>query len=81
MLEAMKKIVLFFIYIYQKTLSFNHGVLGKYSGIRFCRFYPSCSAYSYEAIDRYGVIRGGSMGIRRVLKCHPWHPGGIDEVP
>ncbi|MCX7706928.1 MAG: membrane protein insertion efficiency factor YidD [Anaerolineae bacterium] len=46
-----------------------------------CRFYPSCSEYMYQAIDKYGVRRGGWLGLRRLSRCHPWHPGGFDPVP
>ncbi|GAB1265667.1 hypothetical protein NBRC116493_30260 [Aurantivibrio infirmus] len=46
-----------------------------------CRFYPSCSHYGEEAIQRHGIIAGGWLTTKRILKCHPWHPGGIDEVP
>lgn len=46
-----------------------------------CRFYPSCSAYTWEAIAKYGVIKGAYLGARRLLKCHPYHPGGVDLVP
>jgi putative membrane protein insertion efficiency factor len=46
-----------------------------------CRFHPTCSCYAITAIERYGVLRGGTMAMRRLLRCHPWHPGGIDEVP
>ena len=46
-----------------------------------CRFYPSCSSYAQEAITRYGALKGGYLAIRRLLKCHPWHPGGVDLVP
>lgn len=46
-----------------------------------CRFLPTCSAYSLEAIQRFGTIKGGYLAIKRILKCHPFHPGGIDLVP
>lgn len=46
-----------------------------------CRFYPSCSEYALEAINRHGVLRGGYLTVRRLLKCHPFHDGGFDPVP
>jgi putative membrane protein insertion efficiency factor len=46
-----------------------------------CRFYPSCSHYAEEAINTHGFIKGGYLTGRRLLKCHPWHSGGIDLVP
>jgi len=46
-----------------------------------CRFHPTCSEYMYEAVDRYGVIRGGWLGIKRLSRCQPWNPGGYDPVP
>lgn len=69
----MKKIILLLIRFYQKYISI---FLGKN-----CRFIPTCSAYTYEAIERFGVLKGGFLGIKRILKCHPWHPGGFDPVP
>ncbi|MFC8850172.1 MULTISPECIES: membrane protein insertion efficiency factor YidD [unclassified Micromonospora] len=46
-----------------------------------CRFYPSCSAYALEAVARHGAIRGVGLTVRRLLRCHPFHPGGHDPVP
>lgn len=46
-----------------------------------CRFYPSCSQYGYEAITRHGAWRGTGLALRRLLRCHPFHPGGLDPVP
>ena len=46
-----------------------------------CRYYPSCSNYAIEAIDKYGAVRGGWLAVRRILKCHPFRPGGFDPVP
>ncbi|MBW1698508.1 MAG: membrane protein insertion efficiency factor YidD [Deltaproteobacteria bacterium] len=46
-----------------------------------CRFYPSCSDYAYQAVDRFGPVRGVLLAMRRILRCHPFHPGGVDPVP
>ncbi|MTB70764.1 membrane protein insertion efficiency factor YidD [Arsenicicoccus cauae] len=46
-----------------------------------CRFYPSCSAYAMTAIQRFGPIKGGWLAARRLGRCHPWNPGGVDHVP
>ncbi|MBW2513818.1 MAG: membrane protein insertion efficiency factor YidD [Deltaproteobacteria bacterium] len=69
----MKYLFLILIKAYQFTIS---PVLGP-----ACRFSPNCSRYSYEAIMRYGTVKGLFLSVKRVLKCHPWHPGGIDPVP
>lgn len=46
-----------------------------------CRFYPSCSAYALEALERHGAARGTVLAVRRIGRCHPWNPGGVDRVP
>jgi len=46
-----------------------------------CRFHPSCSAYALEAVQTHGPIAGSWLALKRILRCHPWHPGGLDPVP
>lgn len=69
----MKKLFLAIISFYQRRIS-------KLKTVRTCRFYPTCSQYSYEAIDKYGAFKGGLMAIKRILKCNPFHPGGYDPL-
>jgi len=77
----MKTLFLLFIRTYQKTLSLDHGLLGKaFPNTRFCRFTPSCSQYCYEAVDKYGVVKGSVIGAKRVFRCNPWVKGGFDPV-
>ena len=69
----MRYVLLGIIRLYQVTLSRTLSPT--------CRFEPSCSQYSYEAIARYGVWRGGRLAARRIARCHPFNPGGYDPVP
>ena len=69
----MKYIFLILIKAYQLMVS---PFIGK-----SCRFYPSCSDYGMEAIRKHGALKGGWLVVKRLGKCHPWHPGGVDEVP
>lgn len=68
-----KKIIVFIIDAYKKTIS---PFLGNN-----CRFYPSCSCYAKEAIETFGVKKGSWLAIKRLCKCHPWNEGGVDLVP
>jgi uncharacterized protein len=69
------------IKIYQKILSPEQSFWGKRLGWKVCRFHPTCSEYAIGALQKYGVAKGGCMATRRVLRCHPWNPGGHDPVP
>lgn len=75
-----KKFVIFFIKIYQKTLSFDHGPLKSLYPHGFCRFTPTCSQYGIDAINKYGVIRGGVKTFWRILRCNPFNKGGHDPA-
>ncbi|MBL8003640.1 MAG: membrane protein insertion efficiency factor YidD [Candidatus Kapabacteria bacterium] len=69
----MKTIALFLLKVYKRLLS---PLLPN-----SCRFYPTCSEYSRQAIEKFGVLKGTRLSIVRISKCHPFHKGGIDEVP
>ena len=79
----MKQIFLFLIKIYQKTLSYDHGLLGRiFPNTRYCKFVPTCSEYMYTAVDRYGVLKGALMGAKRLSRCNSRTPAGTyDPVP
>jgi putative membrane protein insertion efficiency factor len=77
----MKRIILFLIKIYQKILSTDQGWVSHLISHRSCRFYPSCSEYTYQAINRFGVLKGFWIGLKRIVRCHPWNDGGYDPIP
>ncbi|MBI3441478.1 MAG: membrane protein insertion efficiency factor YidD [Proteobacteria bacterium] len=68
----MSRFLLSVIRVYQYLFSSLTG--------RSCRYYPTCSTYTAQSISRFGAVKGGWMGIKRVLRCHPYHPGGYDPV-
>jgi len=69
----MKRVILTLIRLYKKTLS---PLLGPH-----CRYFPTCADYTFQAIEKYGSGRGITLGIKRLLRCHPFHAGGYDPVP
>lgn len=71
--QAMRTVAVFLIRVYQWTIS---PLLGPN-----CRFYPSCSQYAADAVERFGLPRGAWLAVKRIGRCHPWHPGGYDPVP
>lgn len=73
-------VVLKIIRIYQKTLSFDHGFPKIFFPNGWCRFHPTCSEYGYQAIKKYGIIKGGFMALWRIVRCNPWNKGGNDPV-
>jgi putative membrane protein insertion efficiency factor len=68
-----KSAALLLIRGYQRLLSPGLGAV--------CRYEPSCSRYAYEAVERFGTVRGGWLALQRLSRCHPWHAGGFDPVP
>lgn len=69
----MKQIAIVLIRFYQKCISPLFPP--------HCRFYPTCSQYALEAVEKYGFLKGGFLAVKRILKCHPYHKGGYDPVP
>lgn len=75
-----KVFMIFLISLYQKTLSLDHGPLKFLHPYGYCRFHPTCSEYSRQAVERFGTIKGVWLGLRRLFRCHPWSKGGFDPV-
>jgi putative membrane protein insertion efficiency factor len=66
--------------VYMRTFSPDHGWLKSFYPFGYCRFWPSCSVYSFKAVEKYGVFRGVYLACRRIFRCNPWNKGGIDEL-
>ena len=77
----MKKIILKAIRFYQKYVSLDQGYLHMLIPVRICRFHPTCSQYTYQAIERYGILNGTWFGVKRIIRCGPWTISGFDPVP
>jgi putative membrane protein insertion efficiency factor len=71
-------ISILFLKLYQKTLSPDHGPLQKILRRPYCKYLPTCSSYTIEALKKYGFLKGWRKGIWRVLRCNPWSCGGLD---
>jgi len=81
MIYWLRYTVLFFISIYQRTLSCDHGLMRFFYPGGFCRYQPTCSDYAYQAINKHGIIKGGRLAIWRVVRCNPVAKGGYDPIP
>ncbi len=68
------------IVAYQRTISPDHGWMHIFFPHGVCKFHPTCSKYGYQAVKRFGSLKGGMMAARRVLRCHPWSMGGNDPL-
>ena len=80
MRKIFKMMAISVIRFYQKTISFDHGVLRFLYPHGFCRFYPSCSEYAAQAIKKKGIIQGSGLATKRLLRCNPFSDGGIDKI-
>lgn len=75
-----KLLLIGLIKIYQKTLSFDHGYLKVFYPNGYCRFYPTCSQYGIEAIEKKGILKGSILTCWRIIRCNPFNKGGVDPV-
>lgn len=77
----MRGLLLSLIKLYQKSWFFRSKILKSlFLSDAVCRFRPTCSQYTYQAIQKYGILRGGYLGLRRIVRCHPWSKGGWEPV-
>lgn len=75
-----KRLMLRLIRVYQRTISPDHGVFRVFFPFGACKFRPTCSEFMYEAVDKFGIIRGFLKGTGRLFRCTPWEQGGDDPV-
>ncbi|MFA6106152.1 MAG: membrane protein insertion efficiency factor YidD [Patescibacteria group bacterium] len=75
-----RQLAIVLIRIYQKTLSFDHGLFKYMFPYGYCRFQPTCSQYAIDAITKHGLVKGGIRAFWRVLRCNPWNKGGHDPA-
>jgi uncharacterized protein len=78
--NLLKKLLIFTIRVYQKTLSPDHGVVKHFFYGGYCRFHPTCSEYAIQVIKKKGVLKGLLLACWRLLRCNPWNKGGHDPV-
>jgi hypothetical protein len=77
----MRRLALWLIHLYQQTLSPDHGWNKHRHPAGYCRFNPTCSQYTYQAVEKYGVIKGSWLGVKRIIRCNPRSAGGYDPIP
>ena len=78
-MNIFQKISIWLIKLYQRTLSLDHGPMKKI-GIKVCIYHPTCSEYTAQAIEKYGVFKGSFLGLWRIMRCNLWAKGGDDPV-
>ena len=81
MFEAPRKLALIAIRWYQRVWSPDHSDRKALYPAGYCRYYPSCSEYGYQSIEKYGLLKGGALTFWRILRCNPWSHGGHDPIP
>jgi putative membrane protein insertion efficiency factor len=79
--EKPRRVVVFLLKIYQRTLSLDHGPFKWMRPHGQCKFYPTCSQYAIDVVQKHGIFRGGWRALKRIIRCHPWAIGGVDEPP
>lgn len=80
LIKTIKRAVLLLIKAYQRTLSPDHGLFAHRHPYGFCRFRPTCSEYTYQSIEQFGVIKGSWLGVKRIIRCNPFNQGGYDPI-